>query len=232
MDIDLNEKKQIRGMVDIKLNLGCGSVRPVGWINADSSINAHLQRVPWVGKSLAKLINKVSYDSNNVVYMNLNKPWRYKTKSVNVVYASHLFEHLSLRSAALFLEESYRCLKPGGVIRLVVPDLYMICKRYIDEYENSNHSDPTKFILWAINMHREGQYGNVNGVKKLFLEWQDYPHQHKFMYDDKSLMNKIEQYGFKDLKSMSYGISNLIVDINAVEGTSESYLSAYIEGIK
>ena len=81
-----------------------------------------------------------------MVYMNLNRKWnRFKDASVDVVYASHLFEHLSLSSANLFLAESYRCLKPGGVIRVVVPDLYQICKKYINEYDGGK-TDTTEFI--------------------------------------------------------------------------------------
>jgi len=216
----------------IKLNLGCGSVRPNGWINTDSSLNANIQRIPILGKSLAKLISNVSYDSNNFTYINLNKKWKFKNEKVDVVYASHLFEHLSLKAADLFLKEAFRCLKPGGVIRIVVPDLYKIAKKYINEYDETESGNTTEFILWAINMHREGQYGNPSLIKKIVLEIQGYPHQHKFMYDDKSLIKKIKSYGFKELNSLTYGESNLINSISEVEGTQESYLSVYIEAVK
>ena len=216
----------------IKLNLGCGSVRPNGWINTDSSLNANLQRVPIIGKSIAKIISNVSYESNNLTYMNLNNNWKFKDSSVDVVYASHLFEHLSLKSADLFLKNAYRSLKPGGVIRIVVPDLYQITKKYIEDYNEIEVGDPTEFIMWAINMHREGQYGSPSLIKKIIYELQGYPHQHKFMYDDKSLIHKMKSFGFKNLTSLSYGVSNLIDEIEDVEGTKESYLSVYIEAIK
>jgi predicted SAM-dependent methyltransferase len=216
----------------IKLNLGCGSVRPNGWINTDSSLNANFQRIPIIGKSIAKIVSNVSYESQNLIYMNLNNNWKRKDATVDVVYASHLFEHLSLKSADLFLKNAYRCLKPGGVIRIVVPDLYQIVKKYTLEYDEMEHGDPTEYIMWAINMHREGQYGTPSFFKKIIHEIQGYPHQHKFMYDDKSLIFKMEAYGFKELKSMSYGSSNLIREIKDVEGSKESYLSVYIEGIK
>lgn len=220
-------------MKKIKLNLGCGSVRPDGWINSDSSLNAHLQRVPLIGKKLAKTINNVVYLSNNVIYINLNKKWKYKDNSVDIVYASHLFEHLTLRSADLFLAESFRCLKPGGIIRIVIPDLCKICRQYLRDYDDPSIVDPTKFIMWAINMHREGQYGtNINIFKKAILEWQGYPHQHKFMYDDKSLSLKIKSAGFEHIYSLTYGESKFISEVKDVEGTVESYLSVYIEAKK
>lgn len=220
-------------MTMIKLNLGCGSVRPEGWINTDSSLNANLQKIPLVGKIITRQFNKVVYDDSNMVYMNLNKRWKYADDSVDIVYASHLFEHLSLGSAQLFLSESYRVLKPGAVIRLVVPDLYKICKKYIAEYESGENEDPTEFIMWAINMHREGQYGaKIGFLKKAVLEKQGYPHQHKFMYDEKSLGKKIKDAGFNDVRSFTYGVSEYISEIKDVEGTRESYLSVYLEAKK
>lgn len=216
----------------LKLNLGCGSVRPNGWINTDSSLNANLQRIPFFGKKFTKLFSKVDYKSNNLTYMNLNKKWNYEDSNVDIVYASHLFEHLSLKSADLFLKEAYRTLIPGGVIRIVVPDLLKISKRYINDYEATVNGDPTKFLLWAINMNREGQYGTPSLLKKIILELQGYPHQHKYMYDDKSLIYKIQSYGFLEISSLSYGVSNFINDIEDVEGSQESYLSVYIEAKK
>mgnify|MGYP002816303183 CR=1 FL=1 len=217
---------------NMKLNLGCGAVRPKGWINVDSSLNAYLQKLPG-GKQIAQKLGMVQYDSDNVVYMNLNKPWKFISNSVDIVYASHLFEHLTLKSAELFMKESFRVLKPGGVIRIVVPDLYKIAKKYIAEYEQTNgFKDTTEYIMWAINMHREGQYPNVQGLKKIILEWQGYPHQHKYMYDEKSLGKIFDDHGFVQIKSKSYGDSEYIPEIKDVEGGKESYLSVYLEAKK
>ena len=41
----------------------------------------------------------------------------------------------------------------------------------------------------------------------MILECQGYPHQHKFMYDDKSLAKKVAEMGFREIKSLSYGQS-------------------------
>jgi len=218
----------------VMLNIGCGSIRPSAWINTDSSLNAHLQRIPVVGRKISKLFNPVEYQNNNVVYMNCNKRWAYKASSVDVVYASHLFEHLSLRSANLFLKEAYRVLKPSGVIRLVVPDLYQISRKYIIDYENAKELiNTTEFIMWAINMHRvEPKYGRLGFVKRLVRQIQGYPHQHKYMYDKNSLSLKLLEHSFVDLKVQSYGVSDYIPNIKDVEGTKESYLSVYLEAKK
>jgi ubiquinone/menaquinone biosynthesis C-methylase UbiE len=191
-----------------------------------------VRKIPWIRTVVWYLFNRVIYQMGDVLYMNLNKPWKYKDNSVDIVYASHTFEHLSQKSAKLFLSEAYRCLKPGGSIRLVVPDLYKICKKYIDEYEHGDAEDPTTFIMWAINMNREGQYGNPGFFKRIIFEFQGYPHQHKFMYDEKSLGKRMKEVGFDELVSLQYGVSKHIEDIKDVEGIRESYLSIYIEGVK
>lgn len=217
----------------MKLNLGCGSIRPMGWVNIDSSLNANIQKIPVIGKRISKIFNPIEYEDTNVVYMNLNRPWKYNNNSVDIVYASHLFEHLTIKSSNLFLSEAYRTLKPGGIIRIVVPDLYQICKKYLEEYNSADTlRDTTKFIMWAINMHREGQYGDIGFLKKIVLEWQGYPHQHKFMYDKNSLQLKFQEFQFVDIVSLSYGISHSIAEIKDVEGTKESYLSVYLEAKK
>jgi SAM-dependent methyltransferase len=215
-----------------KLNLGCGSIRPDGWVNADSSINANLQRIPFFGKIIAAFFSPVVYNNSNFIYLNCNKKWKFKNCSFDIVYASHLFEHLSLKSSNLFLSEAYRVLKPGGTLRIVVPDLYQLAYKYITEFDFDINSLPSEKFMWAINMHREGQYGDISFLKSILLEIQGYPHQHKFMYDSRSLTKKMKEYNFIDFLNLSYGKSQYINCISDVEGTKESYLSIYIEAKK
>ncbi len=44
-------------------------------------------------------------------------------RSFDVVYHSHVLEHLSKSEASKFLKECSRVLRPQGVLRVVVPDL-------------------------------------------------------------------------------------------------------------
>ncbi len=122
-----------------KLNLGCGSIRPEGWDNNDSSLNAFfLQKYKLLKFLIQKIFNLKGYDSTNVKYMNLNKKWIYNSNSVEVVYASHLFEHLNKNSAKLFLTEAHRVLKINGRLRLVGPDLLQHTKDFLHQSEARN----------------------------------------------------------------------------------------------
>lgn len=92
----------------IRVNLGCGSVYHPDWVNLDS--------IP---------------ASDFVRRWDIRKPLPFKTGEVDACYASHVLEHLPRSSADDLLEECYRVLKPGGIIRLAVPDLENIASAYL-----------------------------------------------------------------------------------------------------
>ena len=49
----------------------------------------------------------------------------------DAVYHSHVLEHFSREDAKSFLQECHRILKPGGVLRISVPDLEQITLAYL-----------------------------------------------------------------------------------------------------
>lgn len=221
-------------MEDIKLNLGCGQIRPSNWVNADSSINSFIQKLP-LGSFLTKALGLRGYDSTNVIYMNLNKRWRgIQDSSVSVVYASHLFEHLSIRCRMTFLKESERVLIKGGALRLVVPDMESHARGYIQKLEFSPDSKPIEEFLWTINLHREGQYPDGKRIHNLLGRMQSYPHQHKYMYDKYSLSELLNNFGFVKINFCEFGSSKYIHKISDVEfDLGKAYgNSIYVEALK
>ena len=217
-----------------KLNLGCGQIRPKGWINTDSSINSFIQKMPF-GGMISKSLGLKQYDSKNMTYMNLNKRWSsLKNDSIGIVYASHLFEHLSIKSRTIFLNEAFRTLAKGGVIRLVVPDMAAHAKEYIENYHKLSDTEPARQFMWVLNLHREGQYPNDRRMHNFIGRLQEYPHQHKFMYDKYSLGALFKKHGFSKINVSSFGQSHYIKEIVDVEfDIKKSYdNSLYIEAIK
>lgn len=208
-------------------------VRPPGWINTDSSFNSMLQGFPLVGKRLAKLFSSTTYENSNAVYMDVRRRWSFGDETVDVVYASHLLEHLAVGDAERFLREAFRVLKPGGVVRLVVPDLYEISRVYVEEFESENAAASTPF-LHCLNLHREGQYGeNRSRMVRLVAALQGYPSQHKYMYDRYSLAALLRRLGYVDLEEGRYGESvHLAEEVSEVENTAEGVPSVYLEGKK
>lgn len=96
-------------MNDLKyLNLGCGSTFVKGWTNIDFVSG-----------------------SEHVIAHNLLKGIPFPDNSFDLVYHSHVLEHFPKSEAPKFIAECYRVLKPGGIIRIAIPDLEQIALNYI-----------------------------------------------------------------------------------------------------
>ncbi len=90
-------------------NLGCGARYHPDWINLDID-----PRGPEVRK--ADLAHGIPLPS----------------ESCQVVYNAAVLEHLRPRDAAAFLAECKRVLRPGGILRIGVPDLEKIVRLYLE----------------------------------------------------------------------------------------------------
>ena len=91
-----------------KLNIGCGDRFAKGWTNIDfHSSDASVTRV------------------------NILRGLPYPEASFDVVYSSHVLEHFPRDTAGRMLKEMHRVLKPGGLVRVVVPDLEQTCREYL-----------------------------------------------------------------------------------------------------
>jgi ubiquinone/menaquinone biosynthesis C-methylase UbiE len=90
------------------VNIGCGSVFHPDWVNLDV---------------LPQTKEVQSYDIRDTL--------PFLSQEIDVCYSSHVLEHLSREQAKSFLTDCDRVLKPGGIIRIVVPDLEMIARTYL-----------------------------------------------------------------------------------------------------
>lgn len=101
------------------LNLGCGDRFDPGWTNVDL--------VPCHPSILAH---------------DVRQPLPFADSSFDVVYHSHVLEHLRRDSAPTFLRSCRRVLRPSGVIRVVVPDLENIVREYLRALEGALGGNP------------------------------------------------------------------------------------------
>jgi predicted SAM-dependent methyltransferase len=100
------------------LNLGCGARTHPSWTNVDFSA-----------------------DPPGVLGHDLREPLPFAPQSFVAVYASHVLEHFSHDFAPVFLAECRRLLKPGGIVRIVVPDLETIVRLYLQHLEGALAGD-------------------------------------------------------------------------------------------
>lgn len=108
------------------LNVGCGRCYHDDWTNIDLVASGPQVR---------------QYD--------LRRGLPYDDGSFDAVYHSHVLEHLTPEDAAGMLAECGRVLRPGGVLRVAVPDLEGIAKAYLGAIEAAQNGDP-----YAIANHR------------------------------------------------------------------------------
>src|SRR5260370_11714954 len=69
--------------------------------------------------------------SPSILIRDVRKPLPFSDGSVSVVYASHVLEHLYREEGQRLIAESFRVLAPGGILRIVVPDLRAIVEEYL-----------------------------------------------------------------------------------------------------
>jgi predicted SAM-dependent methyltransferase len=101
------------------LNLGCGDRCHPGWVNVD-----------------------LQPRQRGTVRLDVSAaPLPYVDGSFAVVYHSHLLEHVPPARLDVFLGECWRVLKPGGIVRVVVPDLEQLADLYVQTVERAWQGD-------------------------------------------------------------------------------------------
>ena len=110
-------------MVMKLLNVGCGYNYHPDWINLDL------------------------YQSKFVQYYDIRNRLPFSDNSVDVVYHSHVLEHLGKSEGQKFIAECLRVLRSGGIIRIAIPDLEQICREYLINLEKGFASNDQKILL-------------------------------------------------------------------------------------
>jgi predicted SAM-dependent methyltransferase len=81
-----------------------------------------------------------------VIAHNLLKGIPFESDSFNVVYHSHVLEHFSKIDGVRFISECFRVLKPGGTIRIAIPDLNKIITEYQTLYNQLKNDSNNKYL--------------------------------------------------------------------------------------
>jgi len=209
----------------VRINIGCGPKPTKGWKNFDNYLIVRLSKFPLLPTLLKRvgLIDKSQVAffqfarKHSIEYGDATKGLPIPTGSVDVLYSSHMLEHLDQKEVALFLKEARRILRSGGIIRITVPDLRMQVQQYIE----SNDADA--FIL-ATNLTQPRPRTIAQRLRILLVGTR----HHQWMYDGMSLFRLLEDHGFIDSKILKAGESTIDnpQDLDLNERDSES---VYIE---
>ncbi len=103
------------------LNVGCGKRFHPSWINIDI----------------------LPTDPEVLVY-DVRRGFPFDDNCMEVVYHAHVLEHIPKAEVQEFLLDCFRVLRPGGVMRVVVPDLEQIARHYIRLLEQNTTNTTSK----------------------------------------------------------------------------------------
>ena len=112
----------------------------------------------------------------------------YQDNTVDLMMSSHLLEHLTRSDGKKLLEECYRVMKTGAIIRLAIPDTEIITQKYLD----GTISD-----YRYVNTGVEKCEDDCDAYYNLLLAG------HETIYDAPALINLLEKTGFKNIVNIS-----------------------------
>ncbi len=107
---------------------------------------------------------------------------------VDIIFHSHLLEHFTRVEGKQFLTECCRVLKPGGIIRISVPDTAKITRKYLNgEIKEYRY----------VNVGVERAHDDAEALHELLYA------NHKTLYDEDALIKLLEETGFKNIQIAS-----------------------------
>jgi len=211
-----------------KINLGSGIHTVKGWINIDKSWNIYLSKFPTIKKILYKLkvisegTFKAKWRGKSIMRHDVTKDLPFESESIDVVYTSHLLEHLTYNEARNVCRETHRVLKKGGIFRVVVPDLKLYAMKYVEGNKKFFGSSEKPIAnLFLESLHLDALTERPKIEKILYAS-------HKYLYDAESLIFLIKSSGFSNIQEHGFR-KGFCPDLEKIENRKRSI---YIEAIK
>lgn len=188
---------------DLLVNFGAGSSGQPGWVNVDGF------QQPGVN-----------------CLLDGRTPMPFADGSVRGFYSEHFFEHLSYPvDGGNFLRECYRVMKPGAVIRIIVPN----AEAYMHAYCQPGWDALSRTRPLDSKLH--DPYGrNYSTKMELINEVFRQAEEHKFAYDYETLEKLLHDAGFDRVIRSSFGSSlnsELLLDLPYRESES-----LYVEAVR
>lgn len=148
----MNEKKTAR-----MINLGCGGRFHPDWVNAD-----------------------IAPRDPSVLRCDLSQRLPFPDNDFDVVYHSNVLEHIRRDDALPFMRECFRVLKPGGILRVAVPDLERICKLYLEKLQRAAAGDAASahdYEWMLLEMYDQTVREKDGGAMREFLRQNPLPNE-------------------------------------------------------
>jgi len=212
----------------LRINIGCGQTPTHGWRNFDNSLSLRLSKIPLLPDLLQKLgliedsqRQFIRFASeNDIEYGDATDGLPIKDESVDVLYTSHMLEHLDKNEAKRFLREAFRILRPGGIIRIAVPDIKIQIARY-------NECGDADAFIEATHLCVPHPRSLSQRLRILLVGTR----HHQWMYDGNSLSELLQKHGFIKADVMPVG-QTMIHDYEPLDLQERASESVYVEAEK
>ena len=188
----------------LKLNVGCYTVMFKDWLNID--VINDIRLYAYAG------VNRLSF-----VSMDVTSGMLFDDNSIDLIFCSHMIEHLTYREAEAFLKECHRIMKPGACMRIGVPDLEIFVRLY--------QEDLLSKVIDPINepSRRFAKYEVERFWEVLFAD-------HKSLYDFRTLSLLAEGSGFPVITKCTFGEGHPIITSECQDQFKD--ISLYVEIFK
>jgi len=157
---------------------------------------------------------------NGIEYGDATKGLPIQNESVDVLYASHMLEHLDKNEVGAFLREAFRVLRPCAIIRIAVPDI----KKLIAQYDKCGDADA---LIEATHLCMSRPRSLTQRLSLLLVGTR----HHQWMYDGKSLSALLQKHGFTKADVMPVGQTR-ILDYKPLDLLERESESVYVEAEK
>ncbi|MGO4256704.1 class I SAM-dependent methyltransferase [Marmoricola sp. RAF53] len=134
-------------------------------------------------------------------YLDATAAWPLEDGSVELVFADNVVEHIPLEGVRAMLREAYRCLQPGGTVRLCTPDM----RKHVDLYLKGRESldGPEAGFYKGIGLTVEHPVDLLRIPVASFEHWMGY------MFDFETLKQELEAIGFHSVVEKELGFSDV-----------------------
>lgn len=105
------------------------------------------------------------------------------------IYTEHCYEHIPLDNFKENMSEIYRILRPGGTLRLIMPDGEL----YLDIYNKRKNGEDIKMP------YENGYISTIHRINGIFRN-----HGHQFIYDYATIKIVLQNAGFNQISKVQF----------------------------
>jgi len=140
------------------------------------------------GWMIMDMIDRPYVDINHDVRI---RPWPITSGIYDLVYMSHILEHVPWFDTVATLREVHRILRPGGEVEIWVPDFEKIVKAYLNKKPGDSwfkFNSNKDFMTW------------ING--RLFTYGPGEENWHRATFDEVYLKQRLKEAGFRHTQKL------------------------------